>query len=57
MAKPQAVVRLSEDQLAALERKITPPLVTTATTELLAGFTLGQQSVIKMLRDGFTIGT
>lgn len=51
------VVRLSEEQLIALEKKLTPPMVTTTTTELLAGFTLGQQNVLKILRDGWTIGT
>jgi hypothetical protein len=57
MNNPKGVVRLTEEMLMALEKRLTPPMVTTTTTELLAGFTLGQQSVLKMLRDGYTIGT
>ncbi|WP_429498852.1 hypothetical protein ACQUFY_05955 [Robbsia andropogonis] len=50
------VVRLSADQYRELERKLTPPVVTTATTELLAGYQLGVQDVLKHLRDGFVTG-
>jgi hypothetical protein len=50
------VVRLTQEQLAVLERKLAPPVVTTTTTELQAGYQLGIQTVLKELRDGFTIG-
>jgi hypothetical protein len=51
----QIVVRLEERQLAELEKKLLPLIVQSNTSDLMAGFTLGQQSVLKMLRDGFTI--
>lgn len=50
------VLRLTQDQLAVLERKLVPPTVTNSTTELMAGFQLGVQAALKELRDGFTIG-
>lgn len=49
------VVRLREDVLADLERKVTflvPPL---PKTELEAGFALGVQHVLKALRSGYTV--
>jgi hypothetical protein len=57
MATQKTVVRLSEDMLRELEKMLNPPFITDRTTELQAGFTMGQQSVLKMLRDGYTIGT
>lgn len=57
MNNPKQVIRLHETQLEALEKKLAPLLVQTTTSELMAGFTMGQHSVLKMLRDGFTIGT
>ena len=56
MDKPTEVVRLTQDQLAVLERKLVPPVVTNQTTELMAGYQLGVQAALKELRDGFTIG-
>lgn len=50
------VIRLSPDQYAQLEKAAVSPVVTTATTELLAGYQLGVQAILKMLRDGYVVG-
>jgi len=50
------VIRLTPDQYLQLERQLVGPAVSTATTELLAGYQLGVQEVLKKLREGFTIG-
>jgi hypothetical protein len=39
-----------------IENKLHPPFVSDKTTDLQAGFLLGQAYVMKMLRDGYTIG-
>ncbi|CDK30099.1 hypothetical protein AMP1_28 [Burkholderia phage AMP1] len=52
----QVVIRLDPEQYRTLERQVPPPVVTTQTTELLAGYQLGVQSVLKLLREGFTVG-
>lgn len=52
----QAVVertRLREDQYQSLEKRMVPPMVSTTTTDLQAGYALGVQAVLKELRDGF----
>lgn len=54
--KPSEYVRLSEDQYEALERQLTGPTVTTATTELQAGYQLGVQDVLRKLRAGYVVG-
>ncbi|QYD70143.1 hypothetical protein KZJ38_07500 [Paraburkholderia edwinii] len=54
--KEQVVVRLDPFTYRELEQKLTPPVVTTQTTELLAGYQLGVQSVLKLLREGYTVG-
>lgn len=53
--KEQVVTRLEPDVYAALEANVPPPNVTTTTTELQAGYQLGIQTVLKLLRDGFVI--
>lgn len=57
MATQTIVFRLEKSQLEALERKLIPIGIQSNTTELLAGQMIGEQRVLKMLRDGFTIGT
>jgi len=52
----QLVVRLTPDQYRVLERSLPPPAVTNNTTDLMAGYQLGVQAVLKSLREGFTIG-
>lgn len=52
----QAIVRLDPLQYQALERQVPAPVVTTQTTELLAGYQLGVQTVLKLLREGYTFG-
>jgi len=52
---PLVVVRLSADQLAALEKQLVPPAVTNQSTPLMAGYQLGIQEVLKRLRSGFAI--
>lgn len=49
--------RLSELALREIEKKLLPMVVNGTTTDLQASFILGQQSVLKLLRDGYTIGT
>lgn len=59
----QAVVeihRLTPEAYRALERAVggpANPVVTNTTSELQAGSQLGIQHVLKVLRDGFVIGT
>lgn len=57
MDKPRVVLRLEQSQLDALERKLTPIGIQSNTTDLLAGQMIGEQRVLKLLRDGFTIST
>jgi len=52
----QTFIRLDPTQYRELERRLPPPAVTNATTELMAGYQLGVQTVLKTLREGFTIG-
>jgi len=52
----ETYVRLDPTQYLALERQMPPPAVTNATTELMAGYQLGVQAVLKALREGYTVG-
>jgi len=52
----QTIVRLDPTQYRQMEKALPPPSVTNATTELMAGYQLGVQAVLKTLREGFTIG-
>jgi hypothetical protein len=54
--KELVVVRLDQSMYRELEQKLTPPVVTSQTTDLQAGYQLGVQSVLKMLREGYTLG-
>jgi hypothetical protein len=51
----KVVVRLDIDTLAALEKELPPPVVTNATSELMAGYQLGVQAVLQKLRAGYAI--
>lgn len=49
--------RLSREAYLQLERQmLSDVVVTDKTTDLQAGYMLGIQKVLKVLRDGFTIG-
>lgn len=51
----ETVVRLAPDVYRALEKQLSPPIVTSQTTELLAGYQLGVQQVLKLLREGYAV--
>lgn len=53
--KEQVITRLEPDVYAELEAKVPPPNVTTATTELMAGYQLGVQVVLRLLREGYVV--
>ena len=55
-AKPREVIRLTPDVYDELVRKLIPLHVDNNTTELQAGYQLGIQKVLTLLRDGYTIG-
>jgi hypothetical protein len=48
--------RLTKEVYEDLERKLPAPSVQRDTTDLQAGFQLGIQHVLKMLREGYVIG-
>lgn len=48
--------RLTREVYEDLERKVGRILVTRETTDLQAGYQLGVQSVMQMLREGYVIG-
>lgn len=57
MTHPEIQFRLSSDAYKQLEQKLlSDVIVTDKTTELQAGYMLGIQKVLKVLRDGFTVG-
>lgn len=47
--------RLSTQAYEALEKQLPRPIVTNKTTPLEAGQIIGQQRVLELLRNGFTI--
>lgn len=53
----ETVIRLRDDVYRELEAKLSACIVVPSTTELQAGFILGQQSVLKMLREGYVISS
>ncbi len=55
MDKPLTYHRLSPEALSQLERVVGNPMVTDKTSDLQAGFQLGQHYVLKLIRDGFAI--
>jgi hypothetical protein len=57
-ALPQReIVRLTAPVYADLEKKCTPPRVTDTTTAHHAGYMLGIQFVLKLLREGYVVQT
>ncbi len=54
--KPQEIVRLTPEVYASLEQKTVPLVINHQTTALQTAFIAGQQSVLKLLREGYTIG-
>jgi hypothetical protein len=56
MTDTQQVVRLSPEMYEHLEKQLPAPQVNRLTTELEAGFNLGVQHVLKLLRTGFVAG-
>lgn len=52
----QEVIVLNVDQYKQLEKKAAPLYCTEATTPTQMAFVAGQQSILKHLREGFTIG-
>jgi len=52
----QTLVRLDPTQYQQLERHLPPPSVTNSTSDLMAGYQLGVQAVLKLLREGYTVG-
>lgn len=57
MEEIQEVVVLNEAQYKALEGKVIGPCVNNNTTELQAGYMLGVQAVLKLLREGYVAKT
>lgn len=51
--KERVLNRLTPEVYRELEKKLSTPLVTVQTTELLAGYLLGIQTVLKELRNGY----
>jgi hypothetical protein len=60
MTKPQTTTtnyaRLTPNVYADLERKVGMILVNRETTEHMAGYQLGVQAVLKLLREGYVVG-
>jgi len=52
----QILIRLDPAQYRRLEQQLPPPAVTNTTSDLMAGYQLGVQAVLKILREGYTIG-
>jgi len=50
------VHRLSSEAYKQLEAKVQPPFVGDKTTDLQAGFQLGLQHILKLVREGFVVG-
>lgn len=48
-------VRLRPDVMEALERELPAPYAGPQTSEIMAGYLLGVQAVIKKLRDGYAV--
>lgn len=55
MKKGRELVTLTQEQYLRLEKALPPPLLDNNTTDLQAGFRLGVQAVLKMIREGFVV--
>lgn len=56
MAREEVLLVLHKDQLQKIEQQCSPLMVNQTTTDLQTSYILGQQSVLKMLRDGWLRG-
>lgn len=50
------VHRLSKEAYESLEKQLGPIKPTSTTTPIEAGYNLGVQHVLKLIREGYTIG-
>lgn len=57
MGDTQEVIVLNAAQYKALEDKLVGPCVNNNTTDLQAGYMLGVQAVLKLLREGYVAHT
>lgn len=57
MAQTPATFRLDQDALDDLIKQLPRPVPSTSTTDIQAGFLLGIQHVLDILRSGFTTGS
>lgn len=51
----QQLVRLTQDQYAALERLAAPVALNNQSTDLLAGQIIGEQRILQILRKGWVV--
>ncbi|HDR9131359.1 MULTISPECIES: hypothetical protein [Burkholderia cepacia complex] len=51
----QVIVRLDAVMLRRLEEQLPKPIVNSTTTELMAGYALGVQTVLQKLREGYAV--
>ena len=51
----QHIVRLSQEQYAALEKQALPLVMNTQSTDLLAGQIVGEQRILQILRKGWVV--
>lgn len=51
----KVVVRLEHSIYMTLENKLSRTVITSATSELAAGYALGVEAVLKELRNGYTV--
>ena len=56
MDKPTELVRLHYREYEKLEQMMPKPIISDKDTELKAGYLLGIQHVLKVLRDGWKTG-
>jgi len=56
MSNTEQRIRLHPDELDRLARRLPRPVVSAETTDLQAGYQLGVQYVLELLREGWVIG-
>lgn len=52
----KVVINLHPDVYKAIEAKFRKPSVSNTTSEIEAGYLLGVQDVLRLLREGYTVG-
>ena len=57
-SKPQErqIIRLDRETYDALARQFGNPVATASTTPIQAGYLMGVQDVLRVLREGFVVG-